>query len=234
MSAGPLSRRPEKRHTRVGAPGSTAASSGAAVNSNSTSGTNPTPDVVCSENAARALADGPLHATVPASVDRLKRRSSSRRCMGNPLEDVRASRASRRPAAFARRASRATDVSSGAPCSTTVLSSASGSVSRTPVRPSASHSTVTLHGSSSPTDGSAEIALNASGGLHAPRIMYGRNSRPSFSRNAARRSISVRTPNPSCLSASRTRVTAASKAERQFDVESKLLRHIDCSSNDPL
>ncbi len=85
--------------------------------------------------------------------------------------------------------------------------------------------TVTLQGSSSPTDGTAEIAWNASGGLHSPRIMYGRNSRLSFSRNAARRSISVRMPNPSCLSASRTRVSAGWKEQRQFDVESQCLRH---------
>jgi len=48
--------------------------------------------------------------------------------------------------------------------------SAAGSFGRTPVRPCATHSTVTSHGSSSPIDGSAESELNASGELHAPRI----------------------------------------------------------------
>ena len=65
-----------------------------------------------------------------------------------------------------------------------MLSSASGFVSRTIVRRSPTDSTVTLHGSSRPTAGSALIAENASGGLHAPRIRYGRNSRPSFSRRS--------------------------------------------------
>src|SRR5688572_6971510 len=82
VSAGPLSRRPEKRHTRVGSPGSTETSSGAAVKTSSTSGTNPDPDIACIDDAARReLADGRSHPATPARVDRLSRLSRSRRCM---------------------------------------------------------------------------------------------------------------------------------------------------------
>lgn len=82
------------------------------------------------------------------------------------------------------RASCAIVAGSDAPSSAVVLSKASGSIRRTRVRPSLVDSTVTLHGSSSPTRGSAVIAANASGGLHAPRMTFGRNLRPRFSRKA--------------------------------------------------
>ena len=61
----------------VGAPDSTGISSGAAVRVSSTSGTNPAPGVVCRENA-----DWSTHPVAPARVDRLKRRTRSRRCIG--------------------------------------------------------------------------------------------------------------------------------------------------------
>lgn len=67
-----------------------------------------------------------------------------------------------------------------------------------------------LHGGNRPNCPSADNASYASLGLHAPRIRYGRNSLPSFSRSVVPTSISQSTPKPSSFSSVLTRSTACS------------------------
>src|SRR5512135_1661751 len=88
-------------------------------------------------------------------------------------------------------------------------SSTSWPPASTRVLPVASWRTTTLHGRRAPISGSTAIALLASCGLQAPRILYGGSSRPSFFFMVAATSISVSTPTPSLASASVTFCTAA-------------------------
>ena len=80
-----------------------------------------------------------------------------------PVASAPATRSSRS------RASRATPASTGSPVKPPTARKASGSPIRT-IEPSPAASTVTLHGSISPTSASRESARWASGGLQAPRI----------------------------------------------------------------
>jgi hypothetical protein len=74
-------------------------------------------------------------------------------------------------------------------------------------------STVTLHGRKRPISGVFESALYASGGLQAPRILYGQKSSLSFDFSVDLTSISFRTPKPSVFNASITRLLASLKVK---------------------
>ena len=87
---------------------------------------------------------------------------------------------------------------------------ASGSNASTTVVCSSRDLTTTLQGSTVAIDGSIWSASWASGGRHAPRMTWGATSTSSLALSVARRSISVRTPNPWSARPSRTSVTAAS------------------------
>src|SRR5512132_3188544 len=105
-------------------------------------------------------------------------------------------------AAFSRRvASSATVCNAVLPVRATMVW---GSTASTIVVPSGAVRTTTLHGRSSPMDGSACSAAWASGGLQAPRMTSWGTATPSLVFRVARISISVRMPNPCALSASRT------------------------------
>ena len=78
-----------------------------------------------------------------------------------------------------------------------------GSRASTRVVSSSTARTTTLHGSSSPTEGSACRAAWASGGRQAPRMTWGGTSTSSLAFRVARMSISVSTPNPCSAKASR-------------------------------
>src|ERR1035437_2400247 len=86
--------------------------------------------------------------------------------------------------------SAAVDASSTLPVSRSI---APASTTPTVVRP-AERRTMTLHGRSSPTSGSASSACFAASGLQAPKMTYWPMSAPSLARSVAATSISDRTP----------------------------------------
>lgn len=121
------------------------------------------------------------------------------------LEDVQGLENESATPSICCRASYATVVSSGAHSRTTALSRASGSVSRPPVRPSEIDSTRDVAWKQQPHRWIGRNRLECERRIACPENHVCRKPRPRFSRNAARRSISVSTPNPSCLRVSRTR-----------------------------